>query len=94
MNKIFALILSMVFSIHCFSDEVADTQLWECLYNNDSSLSHKLLLTRESKSTSDEMLTYLMFVYRAYKMGDEQQVRAMLNSVDQMVELRYILPKK
>lgn len=95
MNKLLVFIVSLFGSAYCFDlNYRTEAQLWESLYYNDASLSHKLLLSRIPATTSDYMLTNLLFVYRAYKMGDKDQVMSMLDGLDELIRIYYIAPQE
>lgn len=97
MKMILALIL---FCMTCFSLQACDCEsklseplLWKMLYQGNSSLAHKLVLTRKTTTSNDEIMSQFMMAYLFYRSGQNQEIVPIFKGIDSYIEYNYKVNK-
>ena len=84
-----AFLCCILASFSCLSlsaQEISEPQLWNVLSSGNFSLGHKMVLTRPSSSTNDEILSQFMMAYLYFKMGKSvEEIVDVIRGVDYYV---------
>ncbi len=81
------LVLFALMTGFCFSAE--DDVLWKSAYRGEYSIAHKLILSREANTKSDELLNQFAMAYLFYKTDNINNMIQVMKGIDNYIEYNY-----
>lgn len=85
MKKILSLFVLL--SSICFADQ--DENLWKSAYRGEYSIAHKLILSREAETKSDELINQFAMAYLFYKTSNIDSMIQVMKGIDNYIKRNY-----
>jgi hypothetical protein len=98
MKNILAMIMPCILCCSLYATQqsppkLSEPFLWKSLYDANFSLSHKLILSRKTESTNDEILSQFMMSYLYYREGKYDEMMNCLEGINTYIEYHYKVNK-